>query len=510
MDTVGQKTCVIYCRVSSAEQVQGTSLTMQERLCREYADREDLKILNVYIEEGESAKTTDRKEFQKALAFCGLKKQKVNYFIVHKIDRFARNQVDHFATQAVLKKYGTELRSVSEPISNDPVGKAMEGMLAVFAEFDNNVRSARSKSGMIEKVKRGEWVWYPPLGYKRLRKGGNLVVDDEVAPYIRLLFEEYSKGTHSYLSLAQFMQRQGMRTRTGRKPGMQIMEKILRNHLYYGVIKDHFEMTVRGTFPALIDEELFWRCQPGSRRNKFRSERRMRVNPDYPLRKMVICAVCQDSITGSASTGRKGKKYPYYHHHKKDCPVAKSIPKETFEQNFVEYLESISPSTEYEDVFKAIVSDVWQNNHKKLDQDHQKLERELSNLRDERQKIFDFHRIGKYSDQDFLDQKRLIDEKILEKELLRDEKRIEEFDMNEALDYCFRFVREASKTWVSLKKFPEFQARFQKQIFPEKIAFDGKKFGTTNLSLLYKLNQPDSAETSDLVTSPGIEPGFTP
>src|ERR1700690_2338180 len=116
MDATLQKTGIIYCRVSSAEQVQGTSLAMQERLCKEYAEREGIKILNIYIEEGESAKTANRTEFQKALAFCGNKKRPVNFFIVHKIDPFARNQTDHAVTQSFLQRYGTKLRSVTENI----------------------------------------------------------------------------------------------------------------------------------------------------------------------------------------------------------------------------------------------------------------------------------------------------------------------------------------------------------------------------------------------------------
>ena len=74
MEPSSEKTGIIYCRVSSQEQVQGTSLTMQERYCRQYAEREHIKVLECFIEEGESAKTTNRTEFQKALAFCADKK----------------------------------------------------------------------------------------------------------------------------------------------------------------------------------------------------------------------------------------------------------------------------------------------------------------------------------------------------------------------------------------------------------------------------------------------------
>lgn len=225
MEKVAEKTGIIYCRVSSVEQVEGTSLGMQERYCREYADRQGIKVLNVYIEEGESAKTANRTQFQKALAFCSLKRNSVSYFIVHKIDRFARNRNDHAIIETLLHRYGTKLRSVTEQIDETPVGQAMSGMLSVFAELDNNIRAARSKGGMEERVREGTWVWAAPIGYKRLVQGGNLVIDEARAEYVRLAFTEWAKGTHSFKTLADFLYARGFRTRGDTKIYPQLMKK---------------------------------------------------------------------------------------------------------------------------------------------------------------------------------------------------------------------------------------------------------------------------------------------
>ena len=79
MDNQEQKTAIIYCRVSSKDQLEGTSLENQERICREYAERQNIKVLKVFTERGESAKTIDRTEFSKALVFVANKKNRVNY-----------------------------------------------------------------------------------------------------------------------------------------------------------------------------------------------------------------------------------------------------------------------------------------------------------------------------------------------------------------------------------------------------------------------------------------------
>src|SRR5574341_500015 len=102
---------VIYCRVSSEEQVKGTSLESQELACREYARSKNIKILKVFIERGESAKFADRTELLALNDFCRQNKGSVEVLLVWKIDRFARNVTDHFNVKATLAKYGVRIVS---------------------------------------------------------------------------------------------------------------------------------------------------------------------------------------------------------------------------------------------------------------------------------------------------------------------------------------------------------------------------------------------------------------
>ena len=60
---------VIYTRVSSDEQVNGTSLDFQEEQCRKYCADKVVEVLTVFREEGESAKSTDRAEFLRAIEY---------------------------------------------------------------------------------------------------------------------------------------------------------------------------------------------------------------------------------------------------------------------------------------------------------------------------------------------------------------------------------------------------------------------------------------------------------
>lgn len=498
------KNAIIYCRVSSKDQIEGTSLESQERLAKEYADKQGLRVLKVFVELGESAKTADRTEFNKALAFCAEKKNKVSYFIVYKIDRFARNQDDHAMVRAMLKRSGVKLCSVTEPINDDnSVSRAMEGMLSVFAEFDNNVRTERTKQGMLERVKQGVWVWPEPLGYYRPVKGSNIMPEPSIAPLIRLGFEEYAKGVYTYESLAEFLAERGLKTRSGKKPYNQLMEKIIKNPVYCGVINIWGEY--EGKFQPIVSKELFDKCQEGYKESTHIAPRYAN-NPLFPLRGC-ICAVCQSSITGSNSTGRHGKKYAYYHHINYHCEKAGWIPKQTFEQQFIEFLQEVTPSGKYEKMFKAVVIDIWKSNYQKFYEVAARMRKEIDALEVERLKIFEFHRAGKYTDEEFEEQKKITNQAIYQKRRLMEEQAVEEFDMEAALDYCFNFVRTTAKTWIEADYKSKLQ--FQKLVCKEKIKFDGQKFGTAILSQVYKINKEYGGDKSNLVALRGIEPRFS-
>lgn len=494
------KTGIIYCRVSSKDQIEGTSLGSQERACKEYAERNSIKVLKTYVERGESAKTADRTEFNKALAFCSDKKNKVTFFIVYKLDRFARNQDDHVTVRAILKRAGTDLRSVTEPIDETPIGRAMEGVLSVFAEFDNNVRTERTKQGMLERVKQGIWVWQAPLGYVRPYKGSNIVPEPEISTLVRLGFAEYAKGIYTYKSIAAFLTEKGLKSRLGKPVTSQLMEKILKNPIYCGIIKMWGEH--KGTFEPIISQELFDQCQPGYKKSA--QAARSMNNPLFPLRRLIKCSDCHVPLTGSTSKGRHGKGYPYYHHHDRVCQKTKSIPKETFEQLFVEYLNDITPSQEYEKLFKAIVLDIWKDNYKQIDEQNAQTRLKIAKLEFERQKIFDFHRAGKYTDTDFDEQKDLINKQITRQYALIQEKREEEFEMEEVLNYCFNYVRNTAKAWIEADY--QTKIRLQKLVFAGRVDFDGEKFGTAELSQVYRINQAFVADKSSLVAPRGVEP----
>src|SRR5215204_3937405 len=307
---------VVYVRVSTKEQTENLSLPTQLRACEDYCRREGFEVLQRFKEQGESAKTTDRTELQNLLKYCRTQKGKAHFLVVYNLTRFAREKYDHFALRAHLKSLGISLRSATEPIDDTSTGKLMEGVLAAFAQFDNDVRSDRTRAGMKAALKLRRWTFFAPIGYLNAPRsvGKSLMPDPARAPLVRRAFEEYATGRCTKQQLLKQTRGWGLTNRRGSPLTSQAIGVLLRNQLYAGIV-DVTEYGVRGKrgdFEPLISEDLFYRVQAVLSGRVPSTAPQQRAHPDFPLRGFVRCESCGRGLTGSWSKGRS-EYYAYYH-----------------------------------------------------------------------------------------------------------------------------------------------------------------------------------------------------
>lgn len=494
------KTCIIYCRVSSTDQIEGTSLKTQEEVCRDFAARQGLDVLATFVEEGESAKTADRTKLIEAIDFCTRRKNRVDYFLYHKLDRSARMVEDYYSIRAVLRRCGTTLLSATEPIDDTPAGKLMETMLAGIAEFDNSVRTERTKAGMLARLRQGFWSWKPPVGYHRPSPGGNIAPDPYTAPHIRYAFEAFSSGFVTYRSLAERLTDRGLRTRTGKPFYYQSVEKILKNPLYCGIMEVWGEQ-YQGAFVPVVSDELWRRCQERFKVPTVHTRPRAANNPLFPLRKLVRCSTCYDPLTGSCPTNKQGRSYPYYHHWRRGCPASRSIPKTDLECEFVRWLRKNAPSSEALEVWRRVVLDTLREKCSDRRGESHQLDRELDLLKLERQRVFELHRSGFYGDTDFREQLRIVDTRIKQKSLLQAEKTSGEQNLANLLDQAMSELRHPAETWLELESDYQARLRFQERVFEGNLYWDGESFASTSNSafrLVYRTNLEQLGSMSPL------------
>lgn len=309
--------CVAYVRVSTDEQVHGTSLDMQQKACIEFAKAQGWKLTkeNVFRDEGESAKAMNRPQLLAMLEFCRKNKGRISKCIVWKLDRFARNSDDHVMIRAILRKNGVTLVSVTEPIDESPTGKLMETVLSGFAQFDNEIRTHRTTEGMKKRLEQGGWPHDAPIGYIKARTAQgitSIAPDPDMAPKVKMFLETFATGQYTVRQATDLSFELGIKGKKGNKRTWQTTENMLKNPIYAGYIQSKYTNGIRytGLHQAIISSDIFeknLRILSGKNRIQFRND-----ESEYPLRRDFLkCGYCGKYVTGSAPRGNGGR-YPRY------------------------------------------------------------------------------------------------------------------------------------------------------------------------------------------------------
>ncbi len=513
-------TGIIYTRVSSSEQVKGTSLDEQLLACQKYCVDRNIQVLGIFREEGESAKSTDRQKLLEATEYC--RKNKVDAFVVYKLDRFARNMMDHYAVKSLLLKNGTKLHSVTEQIGEDATGKLLEGMMAVIAEFDNDIRKTRCSGGMLGRLKTGIYPWRPPVGYlceqnkKQDRKKERPdPIDPHNFPILKRALKELAKGQYTMTQFADALNRYGLKSTKGGKIDLKFVDRILSKHLRFfaGILDNPFypqegEMSYQGKHDVMITtEELYLITEIKSGKYK-KVAKYSGQNSLFPLKGTLYCTACESRLTASCSHGNGGI-YPYYHCYKQGCSLrGKIFPKQSIEEDFVEYLKSITPKQETLDLFQHMVVKHWKAKGKEFDLKHQQHKKELLELEAKKKRIFEMREDGEYTKVQFNDRLNEVENRIVATTISLNETKIEQLDIEIVITYATKFISDLSTIWFDLS--PQLKPRFQKLVFPQGVFYDPKiKFRTTKLGYIYELNQKIEAAMPRFkisVDPTGLEP----
>lgn len=139
----------IYARISTQEQ---QTLPLQIKDLREYAEKRKWKIEVEITDTASGAKTRPKREELLKLA----RQRKIDCILVWRLDRFGRSLADLITTLDELNSLGVSFVSLNESLDlTTPSGKALAGMLAVFAEFERSILKERVKAGIAEARSKG-------------------------------------------------------------------------------------------------------------------------------------------------------------------------------------------------------------------------------------------------------------------------------------------------------------------------------------------------------------------
>ncbi len=292
---------VIYARVSSKEQErEGYSIPAQLKLLRAYVLENDLIVVKDFIDI-ETAKKSGRTNFNNMISFIQ-NNQDVKNILCEKTDRLYRNfrdyvTIDDLDLSVILIKEGSVLNN--ESTSHE---KFIHGIKLLMAKNYIDNLSEETKKGLNEKAERGEYPNRPAVGY--VNKNKKIIVDKEISPIIKEVFERYATDQYSIRGIADYATELGLTSRTGKKVNPSVIYNILQNPFYYG---DFFwnRKIYQGVHPPIITKELYDRVQKIFEKNKRVTQKKR----DYAYCGLLRCSDCGCAITAETQK----RKYIYYH-----------------------------------------------------------------------------------------------------------------------------------------------------------------------------------------------------
>lgn len=405
------KIAVSYARVSTKEQAQrdgdpeGYSLPAQLEANRRKAESLNALVVEEFVERGESAKSADtRPELQRMLAY--IKEHTVDYVIVHKVDRLARNRLDDAQIHVLIQNAGAQLVSATESIDETPSGMLLHGIMSSIAEFYSRNLANEVVKGMEQKAKIGGTPGKAPLGYRNVRvlsedgrEVRTVVLDSDRAELITWAFNAYSTGNWTLKQLVAELERRGLTTRaTPRSPARPLkynsLHKILTTPYYKG------EVTYRGVrYPGrhqpLIDEITWARVQDVL--SSHATGEKNREHPHY-LKSSVYCGECDSRLIVTMSKSRHGKVYPYFicvgRHQKRTNCNQRAMLISLVEQAVEEHYRNHQLDPNLRDQIEATLLEELSSLRQSTDLENQRLTTQKEQLTNERARLLQAHYAG--------------------------------------------------------------------------------------------------------------------
>ena len=404
------KRAVSYIRVSTREQAQrggseeGFSLPAQREANKRKAQSMGALVVKEFADRGESARSANRPELQKMLAY--LKEDGgIDYVIVHKLDRLARNRADDVEINRAFEQAGVRLVSTSENIDQTPGGMLLHGIMSSIAEFYSRNLANEVIKGMGEKARNGGTLGKAPLGYVNVRARDEhgreirtIALDEERAPLVRLAFTEYATGSWTVRQLAEHLNNRGLTIPpTARRPtnpvSVRLLQTLLRNPYYKGVIS--FQgIEYPGAHEPLVDAATWQTVQDILTAHANGERQRMH---NHHLKSTIICGLCGARLLVQHATSRASGTYHYFvcarRHRVHDCTF-KAVLIDEVEARVAELYRQIQLSSDDRREIERYLRAEFEHIQANRQQDIQRLTTRQQQLEDQRHKLLEAHYAG--------------------------------------------------------------------------------------------------------------------
>lgn len=301
-------------RVSTQEQaLNGHSIDEQIDRMRDYCKAMGWNIYKEYVDAGFSGANTDRPALQRMIR--DIKAGKIDKVLVYKLDRLSRSQKDTLELiEDVFLANNTDFVSMSENFdTSTPFGRAMIGILAVFAQLEREQIKERMMMGKLARSKKGKYLGNEndPIGYDYI--DGELIPNEYEKMLVNRVFEMYAQGM-SPNKIADKLNESGLTHKYG-KWIEKTVYNVIKRKTYIGKVPyggDWYD----GIHEPIVSEELFYKCQEiNERKYKEHKERNRRLGrANSYLGGYLVCKHCGGKYAKnrmSYKSPRNGHTYYY-------------------------------------------------------------------------------------------------------------------------------------------------------------------------------------------------------
>ena len=292
---------IIYCRKSTdRDDMQVQSIDTQLNWCIDYCNEKNFEVIETILE-AKSAKQPGRECFNKMIMM--LEKGQVDTIVTLHLDRLTRNAVDEWT----LKWYA-QSRKIQEIHCKEWVFNGDQVlMLSIHFWFSNQyIVDLRKKvvEGIETKVKAWWIVWKTPIWYINNKETRWADINENTAHYVQRIFELRVEWK-SFSLITKIINEEGLRTKKWNKVPRAVVERMIKNPFYYGVIEYSGEL-YQWQHEALISRELWEKANKLSRWITYVTDRDLTPLKWIVKHKETWTILCASLIK---------KKYTYFHLH---------------------------------------------------------------------------------------------------------------------------------------------------------------------------------------------------
>ena len=301
----------LYARVSTREQaLHGNSIPEQNDRMVKFCEAMNWEVFDTYTDAGFSGAKLDRPELQRLIR--DVRKGKIQKVIVYKLDRLSRSQKDtlHLIEDVFLAN-NVDFVSMNENFdTSSAFGRAMIGILAVFAQLEREQIKERMMMGREARAKRGDFSRnrFIPIGYDFV--DGDLIPNEAEKPIIQKIFRDVADGIQ-IPTIVRNLNKAGLYHRYGKWTRNRIKNMVTRK-TYIGYISFSGEWH-KGHHEPLIDEETFFKAQTvfKDRSEEYKSKHIRIGKAQSYLAGTLYCKSCGGKCR-KRSYHRSGGDYNYY------------------------------------------------------------------------------------------------------------------------------------------------------------------------------------------------------